>query len=101
MGLGEVAKYLGMVLSLLTLVGVLFSVPMFLDGRYAQAADVKKVETESVKTMRDYRVQQLVRSLDFYDMKEQEDGLRPYETVHKRHIERELEIELREENHGN
>jgi hypothetical protein len=95
----EWVKYIGALVGIVTLMGAVISVPMFLDTRYARADDMKKVEQESVKTMRDYRMQQLIRSLDFYDMKEAEDGLRPYETVHKRHIERELEIELREENH--
>lgn len=96
----EWAKFLPHILGVITLIGAIISVPMFLDARYARADDVKKVEIEAVNSMRDYRVQQLIRSLDFYDMKEAEDGLRPYEAIHKKHIERELEVELREENHG-
>jgi len=89
----------GTVTGILTVMGIAISINLWVDARYAKAADLEKLEVQTVNTMRDFRVQQMVRELNGLEVKETTDGLTKYDELRQKQLERDLELEIKSDGH--
>lgn len=77
--------------SALALIGTIVTSWVFIDDRYAHAADVDKLEQNTVKALERFERTAVVKELNKLSIKENSDGLTAYDKILKEQLERELD----------